>query len=89
MSHSLSMYKQFVICLPEHLAAQINTICEKYGLSYSDFFCEAAFAYLAAKSKLLELQYVTTIGEEEVLDNPFHVFGEWNSKADSVYDTLR
>ena len=79
--------KRFVISVPEHLAAQVNTLCETEGLSYSDFFCEAAQAYLAAKSR--EPQYATPIGKDELMSNPFYVFSEWSSTADCVYDTLR
>ncbi len=41
-AHARSMYKRFVIILLEHLATQINTICEKDGLNFSNFFGEAA-----------------------------------------------
>lgn len=81
------MYKRFVVILPEHLAAQISAICEAEGLNYSDFFCEAALAYLAAKS--LEPQYTKQTGKDEPVGNPFNDFDEWNSKADCIYDTLR
>jgi hypothetical protein len=37
-----SIYKRFVITLPERPAANINTIREKDGLSHSNFFCKAA-----------------------------------------------
>ena len=85
--HARSMYKRFVITLPEHLAAQVNTICEKDGLNFSNFFCEAAQSYLAAKAH--EPQYVKPTGEDELMDNPFCVFDEWGSTADCVYDIFR
>jgi hypothetical protein len=75
------------VSLPEHLAAQINTICEKNGLSYSDFFCEATFAYLAAKSRAQ--QYLAPTYEDDIISDPFHIFCEWDSKEDCVYDILR
>lgn len=85
--HANSMYKRLVITIPGHVAVQISTICEASGLNHSDFFCEAALAYLAAKSR--EPQYVRSTGKDEFMDNPFYVFGEWSSTADCVYDTLR
>jgi hypothetical protein len=27
--------------------------------------------------------------EDDRKDNPFHTFAEWDSEADSIYDTLR
>jgi len=81
------MYKRFVIPIPGHLAVQISAICEADGLNYSDFFCEAAQAYLAAKSR--EPQYAKPAGKDEFMGNPFYGFGEWDSKADCIYDTLR
>lgn len=84
--HTRYMYKRFVITLPRHFAAQANTFCETGGFSYSDFFCTAALAYLAAKS--CGPQCVTPIGKDELMDNPFHIFSEWNSTADCVYDIL-
>ena len=85
--HARTRYKRFVIALPGHLAAQINTICEEGDLSYSNFFCKAAQAYLVAK--LREPHCVTPTGKDEFLDNPAHVFGEWSSTADCVYDILQ
>ena len=43
------MYKQLVITIPGHVAVQISTIWEADGLNHSDFFCEAALAYLDCK----------------------------------------
>ncbi len=82
-----SIRKRFVIAIPEYLAAQIRAICEADRLNHSDFFCEAAQAYLAAKSP--EPQYAMPIGKDDLVNNPFHDFSEWGSKADRVYDTLR
>lgn len=81
------MYKRFVITLPEHLATQINTLCKEDGLNFSNFFCEAAQAYLAAKSHAQ--LYIAPTDKEDVMDNPFCIFGEWGSTADCVYDILR
>jgi metal-responsive CopG/Arc/MetJ family transcriptional regulator len=79
--------KRFVISIPGHLAAQISAICETEGLSYPDFFCEAAQAYLDAK--LRAQQYLVLIEEVDIIDDPFCIFSEWGSKADRVYDTLQ
>lgn len=86
-AHARSMYKRFVITLLEHLATQINTICEKDGLNFSNFFGEAAQAYLAAKSRAQ--LYIAPTDKEGTMDSPFCVFGEWSSTADCVYDILR
>lgn len=85
--HAHPMYKRFVITLQNHLATQINTICEEDGLNLSNFFCEAAQAYLAAKSHAQ--LYIAPTDKEDIMDNPFCVFSEWGSKADCIYDTLR
>ncbi len=79
--------KRFMIAILEYLAAQISAICKADRLNHSDFFCEAAQAYLAAKSS--EPQYAMPIGKDDLVDNPFHGFSECGSKSDSVYDTLR
>ena len=84
--HARLMYKRFVITLPEHLAAQVNTICEKDGLNFSNFFCAAAQSYLAAKSRVQ--LYIAPTDKEGIMDNPFWVFDEWGSTADCVYDIL-
>jgi len=81
------MYKRFVIPIPEHLAAQISAICEADGFSHSDFFCEAAQAYLAAKSH--KPRHAKLADKDELMGDPFYGFGEWDSKADCIYDTLR
>lgn len=80
------MCKRFVITIPGYLAAQIRAICEADGFSHSDFFCEAAQAYLAAKSR--KPQYAKPTDKDELMGNPFYVFGEWDSKADWIYDAL-
>lgn len=80
-------YQRFAITVPERLASQIEHTCEAEGRNRSEFFREAARVYLAAKSRDPRLLMPT--GEEEALDNPFHTFTEWNSEADSIYDTLR
>ncbi len=67
--------KRFVISVPEHLAAQVNILCE------------AAQAYLDAKSRAQ--QYLVLTDEVDIIDDPFCIFSEWGSKADRVYDTLR
>lgn len=84
--HARSMYKRLVITIPGHLAVQINSICEADGLNHSAFSCAAAQAYLAAKS--CEPQYTTPTDNGEFMDNPAHIFSEWSSMADRVYDTL-
>jgi len=82
-----SLYQRFAITLPERMATQINAICEEEGRNRSEFFREAVRVYLAAKS--CDRQFLMPTGEEEREDNPFHLFSEWDSEADSVYDTLR
>lgn len=80
-------YQRFAITIPERLAAQIEHACETEGRNRSEFFREAVRVYFATKSR--EPQFLMPTGEEERVDNPFHTFAEWNSEADSVYDTLR
>jgi hypothetical protein len=81
------MYKRFVITLPEHLVTQINALCKEDGLNFSNLFCEAAQAYLAAKSQAQ--LYIASTDKEDVMDNPFCNIGEWDSTTDCVYDILR
>lgn len=69
------------------MAAQIDDICKIEGRSRSEFFREAVGIYLALKSR--EPQFLMPASEEERKDNPFHIFTEWDSEADSIYDTLR
>jgi metal-responsive CopG/Arc/MetJ family transcriptional regulator len=80
-------YQRFAITVPERLASQIEHICEAEGRNRSEFFREAVRVYLASKSR--EPRLLMPTGEEERVDNPFHTFTEWNSEADSIYDTLR
>lgn len=80
-------YHRFAITVPERLASQIERACEAEGRNRSEFFREAVRVYLAVKSR--EPQFLMPSGEEERADNPFHTFTEWNSDADSIYDTLR
>ena len=80
-------YHRFAITVPERLAAQIEQACEIEGRNRSEFFREAVRVYFATKSR--EPQFLMPTREEEHLNNPFHVFTEWNSEADSIYDTLR
>ena len=85
MAHS--HYHRFAITVPERMAVQIDDICETEGRNRSEFFREAVRIYLASKSR--EPQFLMPTSEEERKDNPFHTFTEWNSEADSIYDTLR
>lgn len=85
MAHS--HYHRFAITVPERMAAQIDGICETEGRNRSEFFREAVRVYLSSKSR--EPQFLMPTSEEERNDNPFHTFTEWNSEADSIYDTLR
>lgn len=80
-------YLRFAITIPERLATQIERACEVEGRNRSEFFREAVRVYFASKSR--EPQLLMPTGEEERVDNPFHTFTEWNSEADSIYDTLR
>ena len=85
MAHS--HYHRFAITVPERMAAQIDDICEIEGRNRSEFFREAVRIYLASRSR--EPQFLMPTSEEERKDNPFHTFAEWDSEADSIYDTLR
>lgn len=80
-------YQRFAITVPECLAAQIERACEEEGRNRSEFFREAVRVYFATKSR--EPQFLMPTGEEERVDNPCHTFAEWDSAADSIYDTLR
>jgi Arc/MetJ-type ribon-helix-helix transcriptional regulator len=80
-------FQRFAITVPERMATQIDTICEAEGRNRSEFFREAVRVYLAARSR--GPQFLMPTSEEEQADNPFHTFTEWNSEADSVYDSLR
>jgi len=70
-----------------HGSAQIDGICEIEGRNRSEFFREAIRIYLA--SRLSEPQFLIPASEEERKDNPLHTFTEWDSEADSIYDSLR
>lgn len=80
-------YQRFAITVPDRLASQIERACEVEGRNRSEFFREAVRFYFAAKSR--EPQFLMPTSEEERVDNPFNTFTEWNSEADSIYDTLR
>jgi metal-responsive CopG/Arc/MetJ family transcriptional regulator len=80
-------YQRFAITVPERLASQIEHICEAEGRNRSEFFREAVRVYFASKSH--EPRLLMPTGEEELVDNPFHTFTEWNSEEDRIYDTLR
>lgn len=80
-------YQRFAITVPDRLATQIEHACEAEGRNRSEFFREAVRFYFAAKSR--EPQLLMPTGDEERVDNPFQTFTEWNSEADSVYDSLR
>lgn len=80
-------YQRFAITVPERLATQIEHICEAEGRNRSEFFREAVRVYLASKSRAPQLLMPTS--EEERIDNPCHVFTEWDSAEDSIYDKLR
>ncbi len=86
-SSSSSPYQRFAITIPERMATQIEKACEVEGRNRSEFFREAVRSYFATKSR--EPQVLMPTGEEERKDNPFHTFSEWDSPADSIYDTLR
>ena len=81
------LYHRFAITVPERMAAQIDSICELEGRNRSEFFREAVRVYLAEKARGQHLLMPT--GDEERKDNPFYTFNEWDSEADSIYDTLR
>lgn len=79
-------YQRFAITMPKRLADQIDSACEAEGRNRSEFFREAVRLYFAAKKG--QAQFLMPTGDEEEGDNPFHLFTEWNSKEDTVYDTL-
>ena len=81
------LYQRFAITVPERLATQIEHACAAEGRNRSEFFREAARTYLALKASGPQLLMPNS--EQEQVDNPFHTFTEWNSEADSIYDTLR
>lgn len=79
-------YQRFAITVPERLASEIERACEAEGRNRSEFFREAVRFYFAAKGG--KPQFLLPTSEEERGDNPFHIFTEWNSKEDAIYDTL-
>lgn len=86
-SSSSSPYQRFAVTMPERMSAQIEQICKDEGRSRSEFVREAVRTYLAVRSR--EPLVFMPSGEEERGDNPFHTFAEWESEADSIYDSLR
>jgi hypothetical protein len=80
-------FQRFAITVPGRMATQIDSICEAEGRNRSEFFREAVRVYLSARSR--GPQFLMPTSDEEQVDNPFHTFTEWNSEADSVYDSLR
>ena len=84
---SSTPYQRFAVTMPERMATQIEEICEDEGRSRSEFVREAVRTYLAVRSR--EPAVLMPTGEEERKDNPFRMFSEWDSPADSIYDTLR
>ena len=80
-------YQRFAITVPESLASQIERACEEEGRNRSEFFREAVRVYFASRSRAPRLLMPT--GEDERADDPFHAFAEWNSAADSIYDSRR
>lgn len=86
-SSSSTPYQRFAVTMPERMSAQIEQICKDEGRSRSEFVREAVRTYLAVRSR--EPQFLMPTGEEERVDNPFQTFTEWDSPADSIYDTLR
>jgi len=85
-SSSSTPYQRFAVTMPERMSAQIEKICKEEGRSRSEFVREAVRTYLAARSR--EPQLLMPTGEDERVDNPFQTFTEWDSSADSIYDTL-
>ena len=82
-------YHRYAITVPEGMAVQIDAACQVEGRNRSEFFREAVRHYLTAKLGTRAPQFVVPTAEEELRDDPFRLFREWNSEADAAYDVLR
>lgn len=82
-------YQRFAISIPAPMATQIEEVCKVEGRNRSEFFREAVRFYMSAGRPQQLPQLVMPKNEEEPNNNPFRLFDEWNSDADSVYDALR
>ena len=82
-------YQRFAITIPGGMAAQIEQVCKLEGRNRSEFFREAVRAYFADKFGSVTPQFVLPATDQEPAADPFHLFTEWDSPADAMYDTLR
>ena len=82
-------YQRFAITIPGGMAAQIEQVCKLEGRNRSEFFREAVRAYFAGKFGSVTPQFVLPAADQEPTADPFHLFTEWDSPADAMYDTLR
>jgi hypothetical protein len=83
------LYQRFAISIPAQMASQIEEVCKVEGRNRSEFFREAVRFYMNAGRTPQPPQFVIPTNEDEPKDNPFRLFAEWNSEADSAYDSLR
>lgn len=82
-------YRRFAISIPAPMATQIEAVCKLEGRNRLEFFREAVRFYMNAGRAPQPPQFVMPTNEEERKDNPFRLFAEWDSQADSAYDALR
>lgn len=82
-------YQRFAITIPGGMAAQIEQVCILEGRNHSEFFREAVRAYFAGKFGSVTPQFILPVADLEPAADPFHLFTEWDSPADAMYDTLR
>jgi hypothetical protein len=82
-------YQRFAISIPAPMATQIEEACKREGRNRSEFFREAVRFYINAGRASPPPQWVMPNNEEDQNHDPFRLFTEWNSAADSVYDCLR
>jgi hypothetical protein len=82
-------YQRFAISIPAPMATQIEEVCKVEGRNRSEFFREAVRFYMNAGRTPQPSRLGLPTNEEERKDNPFRLFVEWNSDADTAYDALR
>ena len=71
------------------MAAQIEQVCKLEGRNRSEFFREAVRTYFAGRFGSTAAQFVLPAADQEPATDPFHLFTEWDSPANAIYDTLR
>lgn len=82
-------HQRVAISIPVAMATQIEEVCKVEGRNRSEFFREAVRFYMNAVHTPQSPQLVMPSHEEERKDHPFRLFTEWDSQADTVYDSLR